>query len=143
MNLNERMNQLIAENERLKAELTTANSMHVDAVRYIWEQRGFGCCDEMAEKFDALVARSKAMRKQLEYFVSESFEWNDPHDSMIDDIHRLLDATPQHHLASHDAEVAAKAILEFSATLLVNEKIDVIYFAKSEADEIRTKAGKP
>lgn len=43
--------------------------------------------------------------------------------------------------SAHDAEVAAKAVLEFSAKLLVNQKVDVIDCAKVEADQLRAKTG--
>lgn len=42
-------------------------------------------------------------------------------------------------LAAHDAEVAAKAVLEFAAKLLVNSKVDAIDFAKVESDKLRAK----
>lgn len=57
---------------------------------------------------DALAATVEALKATLEYFVSQEFEWNNPNDSMIDDINQLLGLTPQQHLRDIQAEVVEK-----------------------------------
>lgn len=59
-----------------------------------------------------LVAKVDAYRATLEYFVSEEFEWNDPRDSMIDDIHNLLDLPPPQCLRDVKAEAVQSVNLD-------------------------------
>jgi len=58
-----RIDELEAEKEALASQLDRAEEkagaqagMHVDAVRHLWESRGYGSCEEMAEHADALAA---------------------------------------------------------------------------------------
>lgn len=53
--------QRIAE---LTSELTTANSMHLDNDRYKYEQRGFGCVDDLLLHFDALKAQVEQLNQR-------------------------------------------------------------------------------
>lgn len=55
---------------------------------------------------DALAAQAEALIEHLTNFgktetLEDAVKWED-------DISKLIDATPQHHLADHDAEVAEK-----------------------------------
>lgn len=63
----------------------------------------------MSDNVLALHAQINALREQLGYFVSESYEWMNPHDPMIGDIHDTLDASPEQCLADHNAKVAKAA----------------------------------
>jgi hypothetical protein len=47
--------------ERLKKELETANSMHLDNERYKYEKRGFGSVDCVLEQLDQLAAQVKVL----------------------------------------------------------------------------------
>lgn len=65
-----------------------------------------------------LVAQVEAYRATLEYFVSQEFEWNNPNDSMIDDIHQLLEITPTQHLRDVRAEVVSKFCAKLSESIV-------------------------
>lgn len=95
---------------------------------------------------DALAAQANSLRIALDDILEDmqvGLELNGEDCALWKTkITLLLSKSPQHHLAAHDAEVAEKAVLEFAAKLLVNQKLDVIDYAKAEADQLRAKVGK-
>lgn len=88
--------------QELAAQLKTAESMHLDNVRYIWESRNCGSCSELAEKHDQLAATVEALRLHLAEFqktetLEDAVAWEDKTRS-------LVKATPQQHLRDVRAE---------------------------------------
>lgn len=122
----------------LKAELATAHSMHVDAVRFIWEQRGFGSCAEMAEHFDAVYTQLNNLR------IAATCPEGMSDSKRLEKIRELAIASPQHHQATHDAEVA-KAAFVAGAFWESNQFSDGEKDTEAEADQyaaqLRAKAG--
>lgn len=90
---------------------------------------------------DALAAQTDALRIAMDDILEDmqvGLELNGEDCALWKTkIMLLLSKAPQQHLAAHDAEVTAKAVLEFAARLLVNQKVDVINYAKVEADQLR------
>lgn len=92
----------------LTNELATANSMHLDNDRYKYEQRGFGCVDDLLLHFDALKAQVEQLKKGLletTQLVSECF-----YDTAIDNAHKCLALTPAQCLAEFKARAIEDAI---------------------------------
>ncbi len=94
----------ILSRKELLAQLESANAMHVDNVRHIWESRNCGSCEELAEKHDALAATVEALRKALDE-CAEEFELSGEHDNTVYTLVKVaLAATPQQHLRDVEAK---------------------------------------
>lgn len=82
----------------LTNELATANSMHLDNDRYKYEQRGFGCVDDLLLHFDALAAQVEQLRSTAKPLVDYYFNWseiNEPdftcdHNAHLHSLHSAL-----------------------------------------------------
>lgn len=188
MNLNERINQLMAENERLKLTIAESRShelIHIGftnerQVHYVTTEKLDGSfypdsenecyipvymlathahragsdspiyCKhiKLHDENKQLKAERDALAAQVGAFAAMIIEAriaDESKDFLGSDWHErsdgLMVSIPEQHLAAHDAEVGAKAVLEFAAKLLVNQKVDVIDCAKVESDQLRAKAG--
>ena len=92
---------------------------------------------------DSLAAQVVIMRSTLEKarphvrtcYKQGYAEWSD-----FEAVTSALEFLPQHHLAAHDAEVAAKAVLEFSEHLVGIGHLRSAYPAEEYVANLRTKA---
>ncbi|UNY40549.1 hypothetical protein KLER11_gp42 [Pararheinheimera phage vB_PsoM_KLER1-1] len=134
MNLNERMNQLIAENERLKAEIATANSMHVDAIA---ERDALAA--QVKQLHDKLSSTNSCIKRMQALYHQNKWPMAGDVEQLITSIEGALLATPQHHMTAHDAEVAAKAVEDVAKVLSVTILNKQAF--RDYAAQLRAKAG--
>jgi len=127
----------------LMAQLKIAESMHVDSVRFIWEQRGFGCCAEMADHFDAISAQLEHTQQQFEILINTAQEcdsWESFPQKSIDAANEVLNSTPTKYLNQIKAEAGrsgyAQGIRDWREAEEKYQNFDITFSAEEYAASI-------
>lgn len=106
----------------LTNELSTANSMHLDNDRYKYEQRGFGCVDDLLLHFDALAAQVEQLKsayKELAGAINDADDCEDGTPEMEEATGKIF-AVMQHGYNTAFRATPAQCLAEIKAQAVID-----------------------